>query len=128
MIHIQKQIPYKISHPQANNSSAMEKLRIDIPTPNSQTFTISNWYLPPENSHYLQRNGISLLKLQPVTKVHEVICTYINIHDTAWVQTANPNARGKYLVSAVVDVNRTRQDAAMGDFSSPDVTIVHAAF
>ena len=74
MIYIRKQIPYKISHPQANNSSAMEKLMIEIPTPNSQTFTVSNWYLPPENSHYLQRTGVSLSEHQPDTKANEVIC------------------------------------------------------
>ena len=67
MIYIQKQIPYKICHPQTNNSSAMENLTIEIPTSNSQTLTVSKWYLPPHNSHYLQRIGISLSELQTYT-------------------------------------------------------------
>ena len=46
-----EQIPYTISHPQDNNSSAMENLTVDIPTPSSHTFTVSNWYLLSENSH-----------------------------------------------------------------------------
>ena len=137
MIYIQKQIPYKISHPQATNSSVMEKLTTDIPTTNSQTFTASNWYLPPENSHYLQRMSISLLELQPDTKVHELICMVENAHDTAWDQTVNPNTREEYLVNIAMDANSTflndlaqptGQDPATGAFSDPDVTIVHAAF
>ena len=67
--------------PQANNSSAMEKLTIDIPTPNRQTFTVYNWYLPSENSLHLKRTGISLSELQPETKVHEVICADVNAQD-----------------------------------------------
>ena len=106
MIYIRKRIPYKISHPQATNSSAIEKLTIEIPTPNSQTLTVSNWYLPPENSHYLQRTGISLSELQPDTKIHEVICTDVNAHDTARDQTASPKARGEYLVNAIYGYER----------------------
>ena len=137
MIYIEKQIPYKISRLQANNSSAMEKLTNEIPTPNSQTFTVSNWYLPPENSHYLQRTGISLMELQPDTKVHEVTCADVNDHDTVWDLTASPNVRSEYLVNAAMDANSrflsdpqqpTRQDPATGAFSSPDVMIVHATF
>ena len=137
MIYIQKQIPYKISHQEANNSSTMEKLTIEIPTPNSQKFTVSSWYLPPENSHYLQRTGITLSELQPDTKVHEEICADVNVNDTAWDKTANSNARGEYLANAAMGKNNTflndpeqptRQDPATGDFSSPDVMIVHAAF
>ena len=134
IIYIQQQIPYKISHPQATNSSAMEKLSIEIPTPNSHTFTVSNWYLPPENAHYLQR---TVSELQPDTKVHEVICADVNAYDTTWDQTVNSNARGEYPVNAVMDANSTflndpeqytRQNPATDAFSSPDVTIVHAAF
>ena len=137
MIYIQKQIPYKISHPQGNNPSVMGKLTIDIPTPNSQTFTVFNWYFPPENSHYLQRTSLSLSELQPDTKVHKVICVDISYHETVWHQTAGPKTRGEYLVNAVMDVNSTfindpeqptRQDPATGALSSPDVMIVHAAF
>ena len=136
MIYIRKQIPYQICHPQATNSSAMEKLTIEIPTPNSQMFTASNWYLLPENSHYLQRMGNSLLEFQPDTKVHEVIGADVNAHETAWDQTANPNARGEYPVNADMDANSifindpeqpTRKDPAMGAFS-PDGMIVHEAF
>ena len=110
---------------------------IEIPTPNNQTFTVSNWYLPPENSHYLQRTGISLTELQPDIKVHEVTCAYVSAHDTAWDQTANPKARGEYLVNAVMDANSTflnypeqptSQNPAKGAFPSPVETIVHAAF
>ena len=107
MIYIRKHIPYKVSHPQANNSSAMEKLTIVIPAINIQTFTVSNWYLPSENSYCLQRTGISLSELQPDTKVHEVICAYVNAHDTARYQTANPINRGEYFVNAAMDVNST---------------------
>ena len=137
MIYIPKQIPYKISHPQVNNSSVMEKLTIEIPTQNSQMFILSKWYLPPENSHYLQRIHISLSELQPDTKVHVVICADVNAHDTAWDQTANSNVRGEYLSNAVIDENSTflndpeqstRKDPATGTFSSPDATIVHTAF
>ena len=136
MIYIPKKIPHKISHPQANNSSAMEKLTIEIQTPNSQTFTISNWYLP-YNLHYLLRKGISLPEVQPNIKVHEVICADVNAHDTAWDQTANPNARGKCLVNAAMDTNitflnvpeqPTKKDPSTGAFSSSDALIVHAAF
>ena len=63
IIYIRKQ--HKISYPQATNSSAMGKLTIEIPTPNSQT-----WYL---HTHYLQRMGIPLSVLQPDIKVHEVV-------------------------------------------------------
>ena len=130
MIYIRKQIPYKICHPKATNSGTMEKLTIENPTPNSQTFNVSNLYLPPENKHYLQRTGISLSEFQPDTKVHEVICADVNAHDTAWYQTANPNTRGEYLVNAAMDANSTfhndseqptRQDPATGDFSFPEV-------
>ena len=104
MIYIRKQIPYKISHLQTTNSSAMEKLTIEISKPNNQTFTVSNWYLPPENEHYLQRSGISLSELnlvsEPGTKVHEVISADVNAHDSAWDQTPNLKARGEYLVNA----------------------------
>ena len=81
--------------------------------------------------------GFSLSELKPDTKVHEVICVDVNAHDTARDQTANPNARGEYLVNAAMDVNGTllndpkqptRQVPATDAFSSPDVTIVHAAF
>ena len=57
MIYIRKHNPYKVSHPLATNSSAMEKLTIEISTPSSKRFNVSNWYLPPENSHYLQRRA-----------------------------------------------------------------------
>ena len=107
MIYIRKQIPYTISHPQATNSSMMEKLTIEIPTPNSKTFSVSNWYLPPENSHYIKRTGISLSELQPDIKVHEVTCADINAHDSAKDQTANPNARGEYLVNTAMDLSST---------------------
>ena len=136
MIYIRKFIPYNIRNPQATNTSAIEKLTIEIPTPNSQTFTVSNWYVPPENSHYLQRTGISLSELQPDTKVHEKICADVNAHDTAWDQTANPNARREYLVNAAMDANSTflndpgqptRQDSATDAISSPDVIITHEA-
>ena len=69
--------------------------------------------------------------------VHEVICADVSAHDTAWDQTANPNARGEYVVITAMDVNRTflndpdqptRQDPATDPFPSPDVTIIHAAF
>ena len=46
-------------------------------------------------------------ELQSDTKVHEVICADVNAHDTARDKTANPNARGEYLVNAVVDANST---------------------
>ena len=91
-----KQIPYENSHPQASNLGTMEILTIEIPAPCSQMFTVFNWYLPLENSHYLQRTGILLSELQPDTKVHEVICTDVNAHDTIWDQTANPNAFQSY--------------------------------
>ena len=69
--------------------------------------------------------------------LHEVICTDINTHDTAWDQTANHNARDKYFVDAHMDANSTflnhpvqptRQDPATDVFSSPDATIIHDAF
>ena len=128
---------HKIRHPQSTNSSAIEILSIEIPTPNSQTFTVSNWYFQPENIHYLQRTGISLSELQPDTKVRGVICADVNAHGTAWDQTASPNARAEYLVNSGMDVNSTkfndpeqptRQNPATGALSSPDATIVHAAF
>ena len=138
MIHIRKQIAYKISHPQANNSSAIEKLTIAIPTANSQTISVSNWHLHPENSQYMQKTGISLSEQKKTdTKVHEVICADVNAYDNAWGLMANPNARSEYLVNAAMDVNSTflndpeqptRQDPETGDFSSPDPTIFHAAF
>ena len=121
----------------ATYSSMMEKLPIEIPTPNSKIFTVYNWYLQPENSHHLQRTGISVSELQPDINVHEVIYADINAHDTAWDQTANLNARGEYLVNAAMDMNRIfhndqeqpiRQDPATGTFFSPDVTVVHATF
>ena len=129
MICIQKQIPYNVSHQQSNNSSSMEKLTIKISTPNIHMFTISNWHLPPENSHYLQRTSISLSELQPDTKVHEVTCADVNAHDTTWDQTANPNTRAEYFVNTAMDANSTffndadqptRQDPATCAFISPD--------
>ena len=134
MICIQKQIAHKVGHPQAKNSGAMEKLALEIPTPNSHTLTIANWLLPPMNSHHLQRTGMSLSELQPGTKV---TCTYLNVHYAICDQTANSNARGKYLENAVMDASSTflndreqptRQDPVTGAFSSPDGTIAHAAF
>ena len=83
MISTRKQIPYKISHSQSNYSNAMEKLTVEIATPNTLAFIVSNWYLPPKNSHYLQRTGISLSEHQPGTKVHEVINADVNDHDAA---------------------------------------------
>ena len=80
--------------------------------------------------------GISLLELQPDTKVHMVISTDINAHDTSWDKTANLNARGGYLVNAAMDANSTflndpdqptKQDPETDAFSSPDATIVHDA-
>ena len=115
----------------------MEKQTFENPIPNSQTFVVSNWYLPPVNSHDLHRNGISLSELQPDTKVHEVICADVDAYDTAWDQTANPNARVEYFVCAAMDANSTflndpeqptRQDPTTRTFSSSDVTIVHSAF
>ena len=86
--------------------------------------------------YYLQRTGISLSELQPDTKVHDVICAYVSAHDTAWDQTAILNAIGEYVVNAAIDANSPylmnpepkRKDPATGAFSSPGVTIVHAAF
>ena len=135
MIYIRNEIPYKISHQQAINSNAIEKLTIEIPTETNQTFTVSNWYLPPEKSHHLQWTDISFSELQPDIILHEVICADDNAHDFAWDQITNPNARGEYLSSAAMDANctffndpelPTRQDQATGGFSS-DVPIVHAA-
>ena len=66
-----------------------------------------------------------------------MICADVNAHDTTWDQTVNINARGEYPVNAAMDFDSiflndpeqvTRQDQATCDFSSPDVTIVHAAF
>ena len=84
----------------------------------------------------MQRTGISLPELQPDTKVLEVIGADVNAHDRASDQTANPNARGEYLVDAAMDVNctflfdpeeHTRHCSVMGAISSPDATIVYAA-
>ena len=138
MIYIGNQIPYKVSLQQSSNSSEMEKLIIKIPTPNCHMFPISNWSnLPPESSQYLQSTGISLSEIQPDTKVHEVICAYVDVHDIAWGQTANPNSRGEYLVDAAMDASSAflndrehpkRKVPTTYAFSSPNVTIVHAAF
>ena len=115
----------------------MEKLTIEIQTPNSKKFKVSNWYLPPENSHYLLRMGISLSEIQPDPKVHEVISADVNAHDTALDETANLNARGEYLVDVAMDASSTflnvpeqptGQDPATGVSSDTNVTIVHAAF
>ena len=94
------------------------------------------WHLLQESSHYLQRTGISLRELPPDTKVHEAICADVNHNDTARDQTANLNAWGGYILSVgrdakIVFLNDleqpTRHNPASGAFSSPDVTIVHAA-
>ena len=80
---------------------------------------------------------MSLLELQPDTRIHEVICEDVNAHDTIWDHTSISNTRYEYFVDAVIDANRkflndpeqpTRQDPAMGTFSSPDAMIVNAAF
>ena len=82
------------------------------------------------------RTDISLSELQPDTNVHMVICADVNAHDIVWDKITNPNAWGECLVIATMDANSTflngpeqptRQDPAMGAYSSPDVTIVHAA-
>ena len=100
-------------------------------------FTVSNCYVPLENTHYIQRKDISLWKLQPDIKVHKVICANVNANDTVWDQTANPNARGEYLVNVAMDaksaflndpVQPTRQNPAKGAFTSTDGKIIHAAF
>ena len=101
----------------------MEKLTIEIPTLNSHTFTVSNSYLPPENSYYLQRASISLSELQPDTNMHEVIFADVEAHDTAWDQIANPNARGVYLVNAAMDASGT----FLKDPSSPQDKIQQLA-
>ena len=134
LVNIRKQSAYKISHTQATNLSAIEKLTIEIPSPNSQMFNISNWYHQKENSHYLQRTGNSFSELQPDTKLNEVTFADVNAHYPTWDQTAKLNARVKYLVNAAMDVNSTflndpptRQDPATAAFSSPDATIDHTA-
>ena len=80
---------------------------------------------------------MSLSELQPDTKILEVICADVNAHDIAWDQTANSNARGKYLMNAVMDAystflndseQPTKLDPATGAFSFADVAIVHVAF
>ena len=53
-------------------------------TPNSHMFIICNWYLLPENSHYLQRIDISFSGFQPENKEHEMTCADVNAHETAW--------------------------------------------
>ena len=103
MIYIRNIFPTK----SVTNTNAMEKLTTEILPQNSKTLTVSNWHLQLENSHYLQRTGILLSELHPNTKIHEVTFADVNAHDTAWDQTANPNARGEYLVNAVMDENST---------------------
>ena len=109
----------KNSHTQDDNSSVMEKLTIKIPTTNSQTFTICNWYLLPENSHYLQRTIITLPERQPDTKEHEVTCADIKSYD----QTVSPNAEGEYLLNVAMDTNST----FLNDRSSPQDKIQQRA-
>ena len=86
--------------------------------------------LPAENRYLIA-------ELRPDDKVHEVICADVRTHDTAWDQTANSNARGEFLINAVMDANiaflndpvqPTRQEPATGAFFLPDFTIVHATF
>ena len=129
-----KQPPYKVCNSPGSVLSALEKL-VEIPTPQMQTVTISNWYLPPKNSHYLQKTGFDLNDLKVDLKLHEVICADLNALDQVWDQIANPDERDHHHAETVMNANKTflndsnptRQDPATGSFFSPDVTVVHAA-
>ena len=68
---------------------------------------MSNWDLLPENSHYLQRIGISLSEDQADINVPEVVSADDNVHATAWDKTADFNARDEYLQNAVMYASST---------------------
>ena len=117
-----------------NNEEALGRLSIQIPISNQQTVTISNWYLPPENTHFLQRIGFSMPVSQPKIQKNEIICADLNAHNEIWDKHVRSDDRGAQLAEAIMDAEggflndaelATPQDPAYGGFSSPDITIVH---
>ena len=132
--YVKKSLPYKVCRRLNNEEGALERLSIQIPISNQQTVTISNWYLPQENSHFLQRFGISMSVFQPEIQKNEIICADLNAHNEIWNKHAHSDDKGAQLAKAIMDAEggflndaelATRQDPAFGGFSSPDVTIVH---
>ena len=75
--------------PLNNEEGALERLSIQMPISNQQTVTISNWYLPPENSHFLQRIGFSMFVFQPEIQDNEIFCADLNAHNEIWEKHAH---------------------------------------
>ena len=103
---VKKSLPYKVCRPFNNEEGALERLSIQIPISNQQTVTISNWYLPSENSHFLQRIGFSMSVFQPEIQENEIICADLNAHNEIWDKHAHSDDRGAQLTEAIMDAKR----------------------
>ena len=133
LTYVRKTLSYRLLEHAGNEEGALERLTVEIPVPQKQLITVSNWYLPPENSHFLQRIGFSMEDFHPTLSESEIVCADLNAHDQLWDPVANSDERGELLAEAVLDANGaflndgrpTRQDPAHGHLSAPDVTIVH---
>ena len=93
LTYVKKSLPYKVCRPFNNEEGALERLSIQIPISNQQTVTISNWYLSPENSHFLQRIGFSMSVFQPEIQENEINCADLNAHNETWDKHAHSEDR-----------------------------------
>ena len=92
-IILKKKIPYAVVQPKVKKRGLDHQI-VKIPLKESDTFTIHNLYLPPENSPYLRRIGYTEGDL-PITKEsNEIWCVNLNAHSSLWDEHAQPNERG----------------------------------
>ena len=103
LTYVKKSLPYKVCRPLNNEEGALERLSIQIPIPNQQTVTISNWYLSPKNSHFLQRIGFSMSVFKPEIQENEIICADLNAHNEIWDKHAHFDDRGAQLEETIMD-------------------------
>ena len=106
-MYVKKSLPYKVCRPINNEEGALERLSIQMPISNQQTVTISNWYLPPENSHFLQRIGFSMFVFQPEIQENEILCADLNAHSEIWDKHAQSDDTGAQLAEAIIDAEKT---------------------
>ena len=111
----------------------LEKLAVSIPLPGQQKSLVSNWYLPPETSNFLQWVCFSESKFQTELQQYQIICADLNAHDPLWDPIARPLERREFLGEMKLDADGaflntdapTRQDPSTGSFSTQDITIVY---
>ena len=80
LTYMKKTLSHKLFTLDDKDDGALEKLSVQIPSFKQQT-VISNWYLPLENSPFLQQVDFSIAAIQPEIHENEVICADLNAHN-----------------------------------------------